>query len=188
VPAPAQQPLGVSEYFSPDSYFVESPLRIAPTGTSIERYRDLTLVASLGDNVPRSAGYFAAFEAGTARWYHMPLSTAVQRSGGVELMMQVRFCAFVVKHPNESHKSIRYVYEVKSIRLDKRRNLAEVQTGLLSQNPAEYWLFELGSSTALSSPIDVADDAHFKLKTTDLPSLKQGQAWDKLPAWFKGAI
>lgn len=188
VPTSTQEPLGVSEYFSPDAYFVESPLRIPPTGTSIERYRDLTLVASLGDNVVRGAGYLAAFENGMAQWYHMPLSTTVQRSGGVELMMQVRFCAFVVRYPNQPHKLIKHVYEVKSIRLDKRCNLDESQTGLPSKKTAEYWLFELGSATALSVPIEVADDAHFKLKTTNLPSLKQGLAWDKLPVWFRGAI
>jgi uncharacterized protein len=189
VPAAAQRSLGVSEYSSPDAYFVESPLRIAPTGTSIERHRDLTLVASLGDNTVRSAGYFTQFESGNAPWYHMPLATTVLRSVGIEVMQQVRFCALAVRHGSEAHKCIKYVYEVKSIRLAPRNSLDLLQAGSISTKTADYWLFELGSSVALAQPIQITDDdAHFKLKTTDLPSLKKGLPWGQLPAWFKGSV
>jgi hypothetical protein len=146
-------------------------------------------VASLGDNVARSAGYLAAFEQGVAQWYHMPLSTTVQRNVGIELMKQVRFCAFAVRHPNESHKLIQYVYEVTAIRLAPRNTLTVEQTGLSSAKTNDYWLLSLGNPSVLASPIEVTDDdAHFKLKTTDLAALKKGGVWSQLPAWFKGSI
>ena len=170
----------------PETYFLESPLRIAPTGAFIERYSDLTMVASLGDNAPRGATYFDAFKNGSAKWYHLPLGTSDKREMEADLIKKVRYCALAVKHTDSSARSIRFVYPVNSIAIVSRHKITQVQAGLVSNSTEDYWLFELGASIPIANPIEVIpDDGHFKLTLTKLLALKSGATWDKLAAWFK---
>lgn len=163
-----------------DQYLVEDSARIAPLGTNIVRYADLTLAAPLGPVIGRDEQYKQRFLNGTAGWYHIPLKTTDKKSIVRNAMREVRHCAIAVPHMGQG-KIITYLYEVKSVRLVKRCDLNIEQAGKLDAgNDAEYWLFELGFSRPLPQPLSLPGRT-FRFQLTKAAALLGAKSWDELP-------
>lgn len=166
----------------PDRFFAEDSARIAPLGTKISRYSELTLAAPLGPTAERDRQYIQRFRNGTASWYHIPLSTTDRRSVVRNAMREIRYCAVAV--PNDDQKlAIEFLYEVKSIRLVQRGQLSIEQSGKSVPSSAEYWLLELGYSRPITIPIFLPNDG-FVFRLTDAEAVLAGKCWGDLPVRY----
>jgi hypothetical protein len=138
----------------PDQYLAEDSARIATTGTYLGRYKDLTLATSLGPD--RSETYVERYRQGTAGWYHMPVTTPDNNSVERNVMREVRYLTAGVYYSDKKGRFISHLYEVKSVRLVKRREISAEQAGKASSSRDEYWLFELGYAQPLDSQIEMS--------------------------------
>jgi len=167
----------------PDQYLVEDSARIAPTGTYLGRYEDLTLAAPLGSG--RDEQYLKQFREGAAGWYHIPLKTTNKASIARNAMREVRYCAIAVYHGGDKGKIITHLYEVKSVGLVKRCNMGIEQAGKSgSGNNTEYWLFELGYARPLPQALIFPVFPHFKFRLTNAADLLSAKSWNDLPARY----
>jgi hypothetical protein len=171
-----------SGVLGPDHFFAEDSARIAPLGTKISRFNDLTLAAPLGPMDGRDEQYVERFRNGTAPWYHMPLSTTEKKSVVRNAMREVRYCAVAVPN-DEQQPAIVYLYEVKSVRLVQRGQLTVEQAGKRVLATSDYWLFELGYSRPLAAPTFLPSGA-FEFRLTDAEALLAGKCWSELPARY----
>ena len=165
----------------PDQYLAEDSARIAPIGTYLGRYADLTLAAPLGPMGGRDKLYLQRFQQGTAGWYHIKLSATDKKSIARNVMREIRYCAVGVHHSVSGERAITYFYEVKSVRLVKRCEISLEQSGKLDAgNEEEYWLLELGYARPLLNPVKMPVRA-FKFQLTDAAKLLAAHNWDALP-------
>jgi hypothetical protein len=162
----------------PDHFFAEDSSRIAQSGTRLSRYMDLTLVAPLGPN--RSEEYAGHYRDGTARWYHIPLSTTNKVSVERNAMREVRYCA--IAHDNADGRIITHLYPVKSVKLKNRSELEFEQTGKVdSEKNSKYWVLELGYAQPLPQALVFPVFPHFKFRLTNAADVLTGTKWDDLP-------
>lgn len=166
-----------------DHFLVEDSARIAPLGTSIERYDDLTLAAQLGTVAGVDEQYKQRFLNGTAGWYHVPLKATDKKSIVRNAMREVRYCAIAVPHMGQGEIII-YLYEVKSVCLVKLCDLTIAQAGKLDgDNSAESWLFELGFSRPLPHPLGLPGKT-FRFQLTNAAKLLAAKSWAELPKCY----
>lgn len=165
-----------------DRYFVQEAGRISYSGMQSVRYRDLTLVASLGPG--RSDAYLNGFRTGTAQWYHTPVTAKHEKHRVSHFVMQeIRYCALVV-HVKDSHeREIRFIYPVLSAERKKRSDITEEQSGSRRvRNPdEEYWLFRLGTPFTQPISVSIPGARDFKLRMTSLNDLSTASQWNELP-------
>lgn len=163
----------------PDQYLAEDSARIATMGTYLGRYGDLTLAASLGPG--RSKEYVERFRHGAAGWYHMPVTTTDKKAIERNVMREIRHCAIGVHHSDSKERAITYLYEVKSVRVVRRRDMSAEQAGKVdSSNNDDYWLFELGYARPLDQPIKMPVRT-FKFQLTNAADLLTATDWTSLP-------
>ncbi|MEI7455274.1 MAG: restriction endonuclease-like protein [Nitrosomonadales bacterium] len=165
----------------PDRIFAEDAVRISQTGTQLARYADLTLVASLGYN--RSDAYIEQYRTGSARWYHIPLSTTNKVSVERNAMREVRYCA--IAHGDADGRHITHLYQVKSVKLKNRNELAFEQTGRdeREQN-TKYWLFELDYARPLLHPLNFPLSPGFIFRLINAADLLATKKWEALPGHY----
>ncbi|MGZ8257301.1 MAG: nuclease domain-containing protein [Gallionella sp.] len=167
----------------PDHYLVQDSARIATLGMYLGHYKDLTLVAPLGNLSGRDARYLQGFQRGTAGWYNMPLTTTDKQSVARNAMREVRYCA--VAHGDAGNKNATHLYAVKTVKLVKRGELTIEQAGKTdSGNDARYWLFELGYAQTMPQVLAFPMLPHFKFLLTSGNDILHGKEWDKLPARY----
>lgn len=167
---------------SPDHFYVQEAARIPYTGMKLSRFQNLVLTIALGKN--RRKTYLDKFRDGSAKWYHLPESTTMSKKVAREVMRELKLCAFVVYSADISQRKIKYRYEIRSVRLLKRKDITEEQSGAKAdpkKMEEHYWLFELGASTKLNLSIDVSGSRDFKFRLTSLKDLETATAWNKLP-------
>ena len=170
----------------PDQYFVEESARIGTMGMQLARYSDLTLAASLGGK--RNKEYMQRFSDGKAEWYHTPLLTTEKKFIPRHVIREVRYCAIAIKD-NQSGKTIKYLYEVKSVRLVKRCDLNINPAGKMdSANETEYWLFELGYARLLLQALSISGTRPFRFQLTNAKELLVAKNWDDLPKRYTTVI
>jgi len=170
----------------PDQYFVEESARIGTMGMQLARYSDLTLAASLGGK--RNKKYLQRFSDGKAEWYHTPLVTTEKKFIPRHVIREVRYCAIAIQD-NQSGKTIKYLYEVKSVRLVKRCDLNINQAGKVdSANETEYWLFELGYARLLLQALSISGTRPFRFQLTNAKELLVAKNWDDLPKRYTTVI
>ena len=166
----------------PDQYFVEEASRIAPLGMRVERYADLTLAAPLGPKGKRSANYMTAFEQGTAKWYHIPISTTDNKAISRHVMQEVKFCAIGIYQANSTEKPITHLYNVKSVTRVKRYQLTVEQAGIVKNEDDDYWLFEFNYARPLANPLPLAIKGRkFQFQLTNAADLLVAKDWKSLP-------
>lgn len=159
-----------------DHYLVQDSARIATTGMYLEQYKDLTLVAPLGNLAGRESGYLERFTLGTAGWYHMPLNTTDKKNIARNALREVRYCA--IAH----NQSITHLYGVKSVRLIKRSEMTLEQAGKIDlANETQYWLFELTHPRAMPENMGFPVLPHFKFLLTNAADVLTAQNWEALP-------
>ena len=165
----------------PDQFFAEDSARIAQSGTSLSRYTDLTLTAPLGPD--RSEVYLEQYRDGSARWYHIPLSTTNKVSVERNVMREVRYCA--IAHGDADGRIMTHLYQVKSVKLKNRGELEFEQTGRHeSEKNTKYWLFEFGYAQPLPQALVFPVFPHFKFRLTSAADVLTVMNWDDLPARY----
>ena len=164
-----------------DEHLLKGSVRIAPTGLSLSRYSDLTLVASLSGRAGRDKEYFKRFLQGKAGWYHIPVSTAENYKVTRTVIREVRYCAIAVSSTGVPDRHVEFLYDVLSIRLVRRNELTLDQAGKIDlSNSAIYWLFELGTSRTLK-PLAVPGKRGFRFMLTGARDLMESREWKDLP-------
>jgi uncharacterized protein len=165
---------------NPDRYLIEDSARIATLGMYLQRYKNLTMAASINSFVDRDEQYKQRFLEGSAGWYHLPLKTANKKSTMRNVMREVQYCAIAVPRFGVG-QVITHLYTVKSVRLVRRCDITIEQAGKLDlDNNAEYWLFELGFPQPLSGPV-YSSEILFRLRFTDAATFLQSTNQDALP-------
>jgi hypothetical protein len=163
-----------------DEHLLHESVRIAPTGLSLERYDDLTLVAALGNVSKRDKMYVDRFMTGTAGWYHIPASTTDKRISRT-VMRELRFCAVAVHAAGTAERRIEYLYEVESVRLVKRNRLTAEQAGSVApDNQNDYWLIKLGASRLLPVAFSAGGIRKFRFRLTGASELQAALNWSNL--------
>jgi len=166
-----------------DQYLAEDSARIATMGAYLERYRDLTLATSLGND--RSNEYVEKFRNGTASWYHIPLTTTDKKSVERNVMREVRYLAVGVYHRDSKERFISHLYEVKSVQLVKRHKISAEQAGKASSSSDEYWLFELGFARPMTTQIKMnIRSRKFPFQLTNAKDLLKAAHWEDLPSRY----
>lgn len=172
----------------PDEHLLHESVRIAPTGLALERYSDLTLVASLGNVSKRDQQYVERFMHGTAGWYHIPSSTVAKKISRT-VMRELIGCAVAVHPVGETGRLIEYLYDVTSVKLVKRSELTVEQAGCLDlTNQNEYWLLKLGASRRLATPFNAGGIRSFRYRLTSASDLLAAQCWGDLAERYPRVI
>ena len=71
-----------------------------------------------------------------------------------------------------------HVYAVKRVKLCQRQEISEFQSGTANNGSGgNYWLFELGESIALVTPVQLAEEKHFRFAMCTLADLKAAKGW-----------
>ena len=166
---------------TPDYYYVQEAARISQTGMALSKYQDLTLTTALGPR--RTKAYLEKFRLGTAEWFHIPLQSTVNNRMQRAAVREIKYCAFVVYYPAVGQRRIDFIYEVRSVRLVKRKAISTGQAGAKAKDATlenDYWLFELGKARPLGSAIDVSGKRDFKLQLVRAEQLVQAKNWQDL--------
>ena len=158
-----------------DDFLLHESVRIPPTGLTLSRYSDLTLVAMAKNKAPE---YNKRFRNGTARWYHMPVETYDRKLPGEKTIREIRHCAIYMYDPETKKRNLEFIYDVQSVKKICRSELSEEQAGDTEKNNnGNYWLFELGPSRRREMPLDLPG-ARFLL--TGLTDILRANDWNEL--------
>ena len=169
-----------------DQYFVHESARIGTMGLQLARYSDLTLVAPLGSKAGRDKDYMQRFQAGTASWFHLPLSATEYKAISKQVMYEVRYCAITVNDDDSSKPMIAYLYKVKSVRLVRHCDMDVNQAGTDdSANETECWLFELAYARPLLQPLIMPGLRSFTFQLTKASELLIANNWGDLSKRYK---
>ncbi len=168
-----------------DHYYVQEAARIAYTGMTLSRYKQLTLCVTLG--AKRDKNYLDGFKKGQAQWYHIPVKTTITKRTQRAAMREIKYCAFVVYDSVNKQRRIAVVYAVRSICLVKRSDITRQQAGAPvtpTNMHKEYWLFELGIASAIKPAVVVTGKRDFKFKLIDFEELDKAKDWDSLTSYY----
>lgn len=174
-----------------EQLYVQDAARIPVHGMRQVLYPDLTLTVALGDQKSRSTDYFAAFNRGTARWYHLPQKTFEQRFQQ-HVADEIHYLALASTCPEDpTTKRIDRIWPVKSVRLLPRNQISEQQAGKADPTNTEpYYLFELGRPLQLANPVTRVPHRPIRntMKLTTLHLLEQNPLFKDLPVTYLQAF
>lgn len=160
---------------APDRYLVQESVRIAPTGLTLRREGSLLFVAPVGPR--RTQAYLSAFKNGNAKWYHTRDEAMHKVRIPVRVMNDISHVAVAVPTGNGT-VSISHIYKVSGVKLCPRSEISELQSGTLKPGGGgDYWLFEIGDSEALDTPVYLPDEEHFRFGMCTLADLKTAKTW-----------
>ncbi|PKN19298.1 MAG: hypothetical protein CVU71_07250 [Deltaproteobacteria bacterium HGW-Deltaproteobacteria-6] len=172
----------------PDEHLLHDSVRIPPSGLSLSRYEDLTLVASLGNVAKRDKQYIDRYLSGNAGWYHVPVSTADKRISRT-VMRELRYCAIAVHHHGETERKIEYLYDVISVHLLPRCKLSVEQAGSVKpDNKSDYWLLKLGAARNLQTPVKTGGIRSFRIRLTLAEDLFAAKKWEDISEHYQHII
>lgn len=155
-----------------DRYLLEDSARIPHHGMQQVHYPDLTMVVTAAPEQYRAQVYIDSFKQGTAVCYHTRLDATQRENLEKNAINEIRYCVIATEQQGISNQRVaRYIWPVKSVKLVKRSQLNEQQTGrAINQSDPHYnslyWLFEFGPAFTLPQPIGGFDSIHHQLKLT----------------------
>lgn len=170
-----------------DALYVREVSRIPYHGMKQVRYSNLVMTARIGNN--RSPEYVKSFKDGSARHYHMPVSTFSMQFGSV-LVDEVHYLAIAYFEPEEGEAEIAHVWPVKCVKFLPRKNICISQAGAeYSDSRESYYLFELGKSVALVNkledvPCAIGDRFRASMKLVSLDDLQSAQSFFNLHSYY----
>jgi hypothetical protein len=133
--------------------YVQEAARIPYYGMRQVLYPDLTMTVALGGQRGRENRYFEEFEKGTAKWYHLPQNTFLQKFKQ-HIAEEIRYLALAsTSDAQSSTKQIDKIWPVKRVTLLPRYAITEEQAGRQSDSADIYYLFELGKPLTLQVPV-----------------------------------
>ncbi len=170
--------------------YVQEAARIPYYGMRQVLYPDLTLTVALGGQRGRDKGYFEKFEQGTARWYHLPQSTFLQKFKQ-HIAGEIRYLALASTSDSQSStKQIDKLWPVKQVAVLPRSDITEEQSGKKSASVELYYLFELGKPLSLQTPVTKVPHRPMKnsMKLTTLTRLESATKFTELEKVYQEAI
>ncbi|BFM10644.1 hypothetical protein R50072_07970 [Simiduia litorea] len=170
--------------------YVQEAARIPYYGMSQVLYPDLTMTVALGGQRGRDSGYFEKFEQGTARWYHLPQSTFLQKFKQ-HIAEEIRYLALASTSDTQSStKKIDKLWPVKRVTVLPRYAITEKQAGRKSEKTDLYYLFELGKPLSLQTPVTNVPHRPMKnsMKLTTLTRLESMITFAEVDRVYKEAI
>jgi len=173
-------PVSYSQAVS-DKYFVEEAPRIPYHGTTVSRFNDLTIAASqLGPD--RSSEYVRQFAQGEAKYYHTRFHAFQRQSIEHHVITEARYLVVAIDKNSGIDREIKYIYPILNAKKVRRADISSVMTGTsLIPDPDElYWLFELGKSLNLKTPVLQNWRSNFELKLIGREELSSTTDWDSL--------
>ena len=173
-------PLAQYRMEAPDRHLVQESVRIAPTGLTLRREGDLLYIAPAGPG--RSQSYLDAFATGAAKWYHTRDEAIHREHIPMRVMNDITHVAVAVPVPvAEGQLSVTRIYQVRQVRLCKRGDISELQSGTaIHDGTGDYWLFELGNSVALDSPVQLPEEKHFRFGMCSIADLISAKNWNDI--------
>ena len=161
-----------------DELYLQESVRIAPCGMKQYRHKDLLLAVGIYKTSLMS--YYKPFESGTAKYYHMPVSTSDGCKISRYVMRELSYCAFSVL--GDGGRICKHVYPVQSVTKKKRHEINDIAGGETARNPdADYWVIELGNSNEIT-PLRADTGRHFKTRLVDYNTFESVQRWEDIPA------
>lgn len=176
-----------------DRYLLEDSARIPHHGMQQVYYPDLTMVVTAAPEQNRDQAYIDSFKQGTAVYYHTRLDATQRENLEKNAVNEIRYCVIATVHPGRPDRVASYVWPVKSVRLLKRSQLTEQQTGrAIAEHDSHYndwyWLFEFGTAFNLLRPITGFDAAHHQLKLTTRRKLAQAGSFADIEPVYSGVM
>lgn len=156
------------------------------SGTFVEKYRDLVVVANqLGQG--RIDSYVKRFETGLAPFYHMRCIASDRQNIAAIIMQEARFLAVALEGPNGS-RIVRHVYPINAVNRVLRSNITAEQAGVFatSFDSEYYWLFNLDRSLEIEKPIEANDDVNFRIVLCGLNDLSEKDHLSELKPRYIG--
>lgn len=168
-----------------EKYFVEEMVRIPYRGTSVSHYTDLT-IAVAGMVTGRTRQYRQDLEDGKATYYHMQLFASERQNIEQHIIKEARYLAIAVI-TSSSRQEINYLYPIVEVTQKKRSELTEEQTGTSKIKAPDkiFWLFKLGASLKLNSPVIKTNVRKFEVKLVSELILSEEKDWSKLPQLYQ---
>ncbi|MBV1879238.1 MAG: restriction endonuclease-like protein [Pseudomonadales bacterium] len=164
-----------------DQYYVEEAPRISSRGTTVSRFKDLTIAANqLGPN--RTSEYIRGFKQGEAQYYHTKSIAFKRQNIERNVVSEAQYIAVAINNPSSKTREIKFIYPILSACRKKRSEITAAMAGADSKsNPNEmYWLFELGKSFRLDTPISQTKNQHFEVKLVERHELLSNRDWSTL--------
>ncbi len=194
-PAPSLQAEQGNEAMYPvasiaERLYVQEAARIPYYGMRQVLYPDLTLTAALGGQSGRSKDYFKAFEQGTARWYHLPLSTFLKKFKQ-HVTDEIRYLALAsTSDTQHTTKQIDKLWPIKCVAVVPRKAITTEQAGKEYDSTELYYLFELGKPLTLQTPITQVPHRPIKnsMKLTTLTRLQSVTRFSDVEKVYEEAI
>jgi len=164
-----------------DHLYLQDSARIPYRGLSVSKENALTMTIALGKPAGRDSNYLKRFEEGLAQWYHVPVKTIKDFQNKINaeiehtIMHELQYVAIATPSFGPASQSIEWVWPVKSVGIQKRRELTIEQTGRVATNNKEYWLLELGTPFKLRDMVVNVPSNKFmeSIKLTNLISLTE---------------
>jgi uncharacterized protein len=184
--------IGLSNYPIAESLerlYVQESARIPYQGMKQVLYPDLVLTVASPNKKGRDLDYVKKFEDGTSQWYHIPLSTFVDKYEK-HVAQELAYLAIGVIQERDTTRKIMRVWRIKNLTLKKRHELTIEQAGKLDGSNELYWLFELEPSMLLSETIEHLPIQNFRhsMKLTTLRALNQTSNFAELETVYENAI
>jgi predicted component of viral defense system (DUF524 family) len=170
--------------------YAQEAARIPNYGMRQVLYPDLTMTVSLGGQADRDLNYFKAFEDGTAKWYHIPKSTFLQKFKQ-HVAEEIRYLAIARNSTTDSSsKQIDKLWPINRVTLLPRNAITDQQTGRKSESTELFYLFELGKPLTLQVPITDIPYRSIKesMKLTTLTRLDRVSKFNELETVYDEAL
>lgn len=170
--------------------YVQEAARIPYYGMRQVLYPDLTMTVALGGQRGRGNGYFEQFEQGTARWYHLPQSTFLQKFKQ-HIAEEIRYLALAsTSDTQNSTKQIDKLWPIKRVTVLPRYAITEEQAGKKSGAIDLYYLFELGKPLSLQTPVTNVPHRPMKnsMKLTTLTRLESVTKFAEVEKVYEAAM
>lgn len=170
--------------------YVQEAARIPYYGMRQVLYPDLTMTVALGEQLGRDNGYFEQFEQGTARWYHLPQSTFLQKFKQ-HIAEEIRYLALAsTSDTQSSSKQIDKLWPVKRVTVLPRYAITEDKAGKKSGSADLYYLFELGKPLSLQTPVTNVPHRPMKnsMKLTTLTRLESVTKFTEVEKVYEAAM
>lgn len=170
--------------------YVQEAARIPYDGMRQVFYPDLTMTIALGGKRGRDKDYFEGFVQGTAKWYHLPKTTFLQKFKQ-HIAEEVRYLALAsTSDTQSSSKQIDKLWPVKGVTVLPRYAITEEQAGKSYDSADLYYLFELGKPLTLQTPVTNVPHRSMKnsMKLTTLTRLESVTVFSEIDKVYEEAL
>jgi len=170
--------------------YLQDAARIPYSGMSQVLYPNLIMTVAVGGKINRESSYLAAFENGTANWYHTKESTFNDKFKE-HVIREIRYLALATtSKQNPSTKQIDKLWPVVSVANVPRARITVEQAGKASDSIEPYYLFELGKPLTLKDAVVGVPHQPIKntMKLTDLSQMEKAQVFADLETVYQDAL